>query len=131
MPKSNTPTPTSVKKATKVATSAGYLPVLPDGWQYGTIQIAANEFTGGHVTVRPAGLAENPHRHVIETVLSSSEGTRLAYADTLPDALRVAAKGVKALDAVERQEREIREARQEALLTFGEVAPEAMSAETA
>lgn len=109
---------TEPRKITRADTSAGYLPVLPAGWEYDEVNIVSDRET---VTITTSPTDDNPHRRAIAS--NAGGQTRHAYADTLPEALRVAAAAVKALDVVEQQEKAIRAAKAEALDLFGE--PEA------
>lgn len=98
--------------------SAGYLPVLPDGWTY-TVTISDPRGVS-IVTVVPDVGASEPNRYVVGT--DGPDGnTRSTHVDSLRDGVKIAAKNVRALDLIEQEETRIREARQEALLSLGEV----------
>lgn len=64
------------------------------------------------------------------TVITRAEGVeRVNRADTLADALRTSAKGVRALVKIAEQEAAIRKARQEALAALGEPESEEVAVE--
>lgn len=100
---------------------AGYLPVLPDGWKYAVVVLTSDDREA--VSITPAPTPEEAHRYQIATVTPDGL-TRTHVAPSLREAVKTAVSGVRALDVIEREEARIREARQEALLSLGEVTAE-------
>ncbi len=108
---------------TKRTPRNGYLPVLPEHWDYtvsmsgpgGSVRVMASDHEhperghiGAVVIVRPVGRGED------------SRPERTLYAPTFPEGVKVGVDAAKALARLGRVEREYHEARQAVLATFDE-----------
>ena len=91
-----------------------YLSVLPDNWHYGV------QIVGPAEQVVRVGPTFNGDEHEIVTVTSDGTEHRTT-APTLDEAIRQAAKGVKALAAVAAQEAEAAKARADAVAALGTI----------
>ena len=89
----------------------GYLPVLPDGWQYSVTMLGP----GGRVSIHPDDESDWE-----VTVHPQGGKPRPLPAESLADAIRQGADAVKALTRLAKVEEEYQAARKAAMAAFGD-----------
>lgn len=105
-------TESTPKKATK---KAAYLPTLPDGYGYAINIEAPDGEAAASIITSADGSA------VVEFYVGDESRTK--HAETLADAVRVAADGVKALGTLHKHEENAKKAREDALSVLGDPLP--------